>query len=97
MPPSRSYDRAVGDLRPVRIETGYVETADGSALYSQGRTRVICTASVVDSVPRWMEGRGRGWVTAEYAMLPASTGPASARSETPGAGARTAAASRSSA
>jgi ribonuclease PH len=75
VPPSRSYDRAAGDLRPVRIETGYVETADGSALYSQGRTRVICTASVVDSVPRWMEGRGRGWVTAEYAMLPASTGP----------------------
>src|SRR5918999_286979 len=75
MPPSRSYDRAPGDLRPIRIETGFVRTADGSALYSQGETRVICTASVVDSVPRWMEGKGRGWVTAEYAMLPASTGP----------------------
>jgi ribonuclease PH len=75
MPPSRSYDRAPGDLRPIRIETGFVRTADGSALYSQGETRVICTASVVDSVPRWMEGRGRGWVTAEYSMLPASTGP----------------------
>jgi len=75
VPPSRSYDRAPGDLRPIEIETGFVRTAEGSVLYSQGGTRVICTASVVDSVPRWMEGRGRGWVTSEYAMLPASTGP----------------------
>ena len=51
-----------------------MRTADGSALISQGETRVICTASVSDTVPRWMEGKGRGWVTAEYAMLPASTG-----------------------
>ena len=51
-----------------------MRTATGSALYSQGETRVICTASVSDAVPRWMEGRGRGWVTAEYSMLPASTG-----------------------
>jgi ribonuclease PH len=51
-----------------------MRTADGSALYSQGETRIICTASVTTSVPRWMEGSGRGWVTAEYAMLPASTG-----------------------
>jgi ribonuclease PH len=71
---SRSYDRAPGDVRPIKIETGFVRTAEGSALYSQGETRVICTASVVDSVPRWMEGKGRGWVTSEYAMLPASTG-----------------------
>jgi ribonuclease PH len=74
MPPSRSYDRAPGDVRPVKIEPDFVRTADGSVLFSQGETRVICTASVTDSVPRWMEGRGRGWVTAEYAMLPASTG-----------------------
>jgi ribonuclease PH len=74
MPPSRSYDRAPADLRPTEIEPGYVRTADGSALISQGETRVICTASVTDSIPRWMEGKGRGWVTAEYAMLPASTG-----------------------
>ena len=74
MPASRSHDRAPADLRPVTIEPGFVRTADGSALISQGETRVICTASVNDSVPRWMEGRGRGWVTAEYAMLPASTG-----------------------
>ena len=70
----RSYDRTPADLRPVSIEAGFVRTASGSALYSQGETRVICTASVSDQVPRWMEGRGRGWVTAEYAMLPASTG-----------------------
>ena len=74
MPASRSYDRAPADPRPITIEPGYVRTADGSALFRQGETRVICTASVNDSVPRWMEGKGRGWVTAEYSMLPASTG-----------------------
>ena len=74
MPASRSYDRAAADLRPVEVEAGFVRTADGSVLYSQGETRVICTASVQASVPRWMLGSGRGWVTAEYAMLPASTG-----------------------
>ena len=51
-----------------------MRTATGSCLYEQGETRVICTASVSDRVPRWLEGQGRGWVTAEYAMLPASTG-----------------------
>jgi len=56
-----------------------VRTAAGSALISVGETRVICTASVSDSVPRWLEGSGRGWVTAEYAMLPASTGDRKAR------------------
>jgi ribonuclease PH len=71
---ARSYDRSPGDLRPVQIEPGFVRTAIGSALYSQGETRVICTASVTPGVPRWLEGTGRGWVTAEYAMLPASTG-----------------------
>jgi ribonuclease PH len=70
----RSYERTAADIRPVEIEAGFVRTATGSALYSQGETRIICTASVNESVPRWMEGSGRGWVTAEYAMLPASTG-----------------------
>jgi ribonuclease PH len=79
VPVSRSYDRAPADLRPVTIEPGFVRTADGSALISQGETRVICTASVTDSVPRWVEGKGRGWVTAEYSMLPASTGERKAR------------------
>ena len=71
---SRSYARAAADLRPVTIDAGFVETATGSALISLGKTRVICTASVNETVPRWMQGRGKGWVTAEYAMLPASTG-----------------------
>jgi ribonuclease PH len=74
MPASRSYDRAPADLRPTSIEPGFVRTATGSALIEQGETRVICTASATDSVPRWLEGKGRGWVTAEYSMLPASTG-----------------------
>jgi ribonuclease PH len=74
MPASRSYDRAPADIRPVTIEPGFVASAAGSALISLGKTRVICTASVNESVPRWMTGRGKGWVTAEYAMLPASTG-----------------------
>ncbi len=71
---SRSGGRSAADLRPVNIEPGFVGSADGSALISCGGTRVICTASVQDRVPKWMEGRGRGWVTSEYAMLPASTG-----------------------
>jgi ribonuclease PH len=70
----RSYGRAADGLRPTRIEPGFVATATGSVLIAQGETRVICTASVQESVPRWMMGKGRGWVTAEYGMLPASTG-----------------------
>jgi len=73
----RSYSRAADEMRPIEIEPGFVRTAYGSALISVGETRVICTASVQESVPRWMlspPARGRGWVTAEYAMLPASTG-----------------------
>ena len=61
-------------VRPTTITTNFVPSATGSALIAQGETRVICTASVEESVPRWMEGRGTGWVTAEYGMLPASTG-----------------------
>jgi ribonuclease PH len=74
MSPARSHGRGPGDLRPVEIEPGFVRPASGSALISAGETRVICTASVEESVPRWMAGRGRGWATAEYGMLPASTG-----------------------
>jgi len=72
--PARSYDRSPQQLRPTTIEPGFMRTATGSALISMGETRVICTASVQDSVPRWLAGSGRGWVTAEYGMLPASTG-----------------------
>ena len=72
--PARSYDRAPDGLRPTTIEPGFVRTATGSALISVGETRVICTASAEEGVPRWLAGKGRGWVTAEYGMLPASTG-----------------------
>jgi ribonuclease PH len=71
---SRSYDRPPDGLRPVTIEPGFVRTATGSALMSMGETRVICTASAQAGVPRWRMGSGLGWVTAEYGMLPASTG-----------------------
>jgi ribonuclease PH len=71
---SRSGGRQPNELRPTTIEAGFMRTATGSALISCGETRVICTASVQESVPRWMLGKGRGWVTAEYGMLPASTG-----------------------
>ncbi len=77
--PVRSYDRSADQLRPATIEPGFVRPAAGSALISMGETRVICTASVQESVPRWMSGSGRGWVTAEYGMLPASTGDRKAR------------------
>jgi ribonuclease PH len=70
----RADGRAAADLRPISIEPGFMRTATGSALISVGGTRVICTASGQESVPRWMAGKGRGWVTAEYGMLPASTG-----------------------
>jgi ribonuclease PH len=81
---SRSYGRAVDGLRPTTITPGFVPTATGSALITQGETRVICTASVQESVPRWMAGKGRGWVTAEYGMLPASTGDRKQRDATKG-------------
>ncbi len=70
----RRDGRAPGDLREVRIQPGFMGSASGSALIEMGGTRVICTASVEEQVPRWMRGKGRGWVTAEYGMLPASTG-----------------------
>jgi ribonuclease PH len=74
MESGRSYNRSPQELRPTTIEPGFVRTAAGSALISVGETRVICTASVQEGVPRWLAGSGRGWVTAEYGMLPASTG-----------------------
>jgi ribonuclease PH len=80
----RDRGRAAGELRPVTIQPGFVPTATGSVLISCGETRVICTASVQESVPRWMMGKGRGWVTAEYAMLPASTGERKQRDVTKG-------------
>ena len=73
MTPLRPHGRAPDALRPVTIECGYQAYAEGSALISCGETRVICAASVQESVPPWMQGRGTGWVTGEYAMLPRST------------------------
>ncbi len=84
MNPERSYGRGADQPRPITIEPGFVRTASGSALISVGETRVICTASVQESVPGWMRGRGSGWVTAEYGMLPASTGERKARDITKG-------------
>jgi ribonuclease PH len=83
-PRTRSGGRGPADLRPVTIDPGFVRSAAGSALIACGGTRVICTASVQESVPKWMAGRGRGWVTAEYGMLPASTGERKARDVTKG-------------
>ena len=80
----RSYGRTAGQLRPATIEPGFVRTATGSALISMGETRVICTASAQEGVPRWLVGSGRGWVTAEYGMLPASTGERKQRDVTKG-------------
>jgi ribonuclease PH len=71
---TRADGRRADELRPLEIVPGFLEQADGSALISLGRTRVLCTATVEDGVPRWLEGKGAGWLTAEYGMLPASTG-----------------------
>ena len=76
---ARADGRGPADLRDVAIQPGFVRTASGSALIEAGGTRVICTASVAEDVPRWMAGKGRGWATAEYGMLPASTGERKAR------------------
>jgi ribonuclease PH len=81
---TRSHGRAADGLRPVTIEPGFVRTATGSALISMGETRVICTASVQEQVPRWRAHTGLGWVTAEYGMLPASTGDRKQRDVTKG-------------
>ncbi len=70
---SRSYDRGPADLRPITFQRDYTEFAAGSVLVSFGRTRVLCTASIDEDVPRWMKNSGKGWVTAEYSMLPGST------------------------
>ena len=70
----RSYGREADGLRPVKIERGVLKNAFGSCLIECGDTKVLCAATIEDSVPSWMRGKGKGWVTAEYAMLPASTG-----------------------
>jgi ribonuclease PH len=69
----RSFDRTVEQSRPLRIETGTMPAAEGSATISLGNTVVLCAASVEERVPKWISQRGRGWVTAEYGMLPRAT------------------------
>jgi ribonuclease PH len=71
---TRADGRRPDQLRPLELEPDYLEQPHGAVLFSQGRTKVLCTASIQDGVPRWLYGKGRGWLTAEYSLLPASTG-----------------------
>jgi ribonuclease PH len=71
---TRSDGRRPDELRPLDLDVDFLEQPHGVVLFSQGKTRVLCTASVQEGVPRWLYGKGRGWMTAEYSMLPASTG-----------------------
>lgn len=70
---ARHDGRQVDELRPISFQRDFTEFAAGSVLVTFGRTKVLCTASIDESVPRWMKGKGEGWVTAEYSMLPGST------------------------
>ena len=70
---TRSDGRHIDELRPITFERDFTEMSAGSVLVSFGRTRVLCTASIDEDVPRWMKGSGKGWVTAEYSMLPGSS------------------------
>lgn len=75
----REDGRALNELRPITITRGWSRNAEGSALIEFGNTRVLCTASFTEGVPRWLKGEGKGWVTAEYAMLPRATNTRSSR------------------
>jgi ribonuclease PH len=81
---TRADGRRAHELRPLELEVDYLEQPQGSALISLGRTRVLCTASIEEGVPRWLKGAGRGWMTAEYGLLPASTGERTAREASTG-------------
>lgn len=78
----RRHLRQPDQLRPIRLERGFTQSAPGSVLARAGRTVVLCTASIDAQVPPWMAGRGRGWITAEYSMLPGSTRPRKPRERT---------------
>jgi ribonuclease PH len=71
---SRNDGRRPDELRPLELLPDYLEQPHGAVLFSQGKTKVLCTASIQEGVPRWLYGKGRGWLTAEYSLLPASTG-----------------------
>ncbi len=81
---TRGDGRKTDQMRPVRIETGYLLTAEGSALIEFGNTRVLCAATIEETVPQFLRGGGRGWVTAEYAMLPRATATRTPREVTRG-------------
>ncbi|MCQ9387326.1 ribonuclease PH [Brevibacterium sp. 50QC2O2] len=81
---TRSDGRAVDQLRPVTITRNWLDHAEGSALIEFGRTRVLCAASLSEGVPRWLKGQGKGWVTAEYAMLPRATNTRNSRESVKG-------------
>lgn len=81
---TRKDGRTPDQLRPITVERGWSEQAEGSALISFGKTRVLCTASFTPGVPRWLTGKGTGWVTAEYAMLPRATNERSSRESVKG-------------
>lgn len=81
---TRQDGRAVNELRPISITRGWSRQAEGSALIEFGNTRVLCTASFTQGVPRWLKGEGTGWVTAEYAMLPRATNTRSQRESVKG-------------
>ena len=80
----RADGRRPGELRPLDIQVDFLEQPHGCVLYGQGKTIVLCTATIEEAVPRWLMRSGRGWMTAEYAMLPASTGERTQRGVTRG-------------
>ena len=80
----RADGRRPDELRLLDLQPDFLEQPHGSVLYAQGRTVVLCTATIEESVPRWLKGQGRGWMTAEYAMLPAATGERTQRGVTRG-------------
>ena len=71
---TRADGRRADQLRPLELDVEFLEQPHGVVLFSQGKTRVLCTATVQEGVPRWLSNKGRGWMTAEYSLLPASTG-----------------------
>jgi ribonuclease PH len=81
---TRSDGRRPDELRPLDVQPDFLEQPHGCVLYAQGSTVVLCTAMVEEEIPRWLRGQGRGWLTAEYSMLPASTGERMQRAATRG-------------
>jgi ribonuclease PH len=81
---TRNDGRQPNELRPLDIQPDFLEQPHGAVLYAQGKTVVLCTATVEEEIPRWLRGKGQGWMTAEYSLLPASTGERTQRASTRG-------------